>query len=145
MVLSLRALKNLNLCSQILDEYKKKYSLRLSGYTLSITRREKLLGCTKFMKKKICLNYNLLDLGSDDQIRNTIIHEIAHAVDITPKNFYKKRGGYHGHTWKVLMKNFGAKIECESPFYNYDYLLHKNYDFLSKEKLRRLNYSLSFK
>ena len=97
------------------------------------------------MKKKILLNYNLLDLGSEDQIRNTILHEIAHAVDITPNNYCKKRGGYHGSTWRTLMKKFGAKIECASSFYNYDYLQNKNYDSCTKNLLRKLNYSLSFK
>jgi len=145
MVLSLRAKKNLDICNNILDHYKKIFNKRLCGYTLSITRRDYLMGCTKFMKKKILLNYNLLDLGSDEQIKDTILHEIAHAVDITPRNFCNKRGGYHGPTWRTLMKQFGAKIESASSFYNYEYLQDKNYNFLTKEKLRKLNRSLSFK
>lgn len=138
MVLSKRAKYMFDACQNILYRHKLLYP-RLKDYKLTVTHRNKYLGLTKFLSKCILLNYNLLDLGSEKQIISTIFHEMAHALDLTQYNYNKKRGGYHGNTWKTWMKLFNFPCDHGGDFYNYNSLQIKDYGIKTKYKLRYLN------
>lgn len=62
-----------------------------------------------FYKKNIELNMNLLKLCSDEIIRNTILHEIAHALDVEDRGFSN-----HDQAWKIICIKIGCRLSTPS-------------------------------
>lgn len=60
-------------------------------------------GATHFRDKRITLSERLTFLNSEDQVRDTILHEIAHALAGPNEG--------HGKVWKVLAKSIGCSGE----------------------------------
>jgi predicted SprT family Zn-dependent metalloprotease len=123
-------------CKRVLEQEQKMYPC-LKPYRIFITRRKGILGTTKFLLNKIFLSYTLLDVGHFEQIRNTIYHEIAHAIDLKLVNYKRKRGGYHGTTWKQLAKKFNIRNEESGLLY--DCSIMGSYDAYSKDVVRIMN------
>lgn len=138
MVLSSLALTRLQKCQHVLTLYKKKFP-RLSTYTLHVTKRQNILGCTQFKNKRIYLRAEFLDLGSWKKIKDTLLHEIGHALDVTTHNILKKRGGFHGASWKAIGKIIGYDTTVLNNFFvSYNTTLKLN-DYSKKNIIRKLN------
>jgi hypothetical protein len=140
---SLRAQNMLLICKNKLEELKKIYP-RLNSYEIKITHRKEILGSTKFVKKIILLNYNLLDLGDFSQIKNTFYHEISHALDLTIDNYLNKRGGAHGITWQAYARKLNVKIEDSGILFDYKDLkpwdkCYADHTKKTKNRLRWIN------
>lgn len=62
--------------------------------------RSRTLGTCDYRAKTISLSRKLVAVNSEDEILDTILHEIAHAL--TPK-------AGHGLLWKVMAQSIGAR------------------------------------
>ncbi len=82
------------------------------GYTYGYSKRAKSrLGVCKFHSRRIELSYYLVTLNSDkiDVIKDTILHEIAHAIAYS---LYGRNGGLdHGPKWVNIAKQIGCDGE----------------------------------
>lgn len=80
-------------------------------------------GLCEHSKKRIALNRDFCENGEIEQILDTILHEIAHAL--TP-------GAKHGYAWKRKCLEIGAMPErC----YNGDYKVRNSNEFSAKYHL----------
>lgn len=69
-------------------------------WTFDFDNSKRRLGCCHWSDKKITLSRKLVELNNEDRVRNTILHEIAHAL--APRN----EG--HGLMWKRIAKQIGC-------------------------------------
>lgn len=81
-------------------------SLAHRGWTFGFDRARKRLGVCRIARKQITLSRHLTQTLPDEEVEDTIRHEIAHAID------YERRGkSNHDATWKRVAKRCGAKPE----------------------------------
>lgn len=79
----------------------------LAGWRFRYDLARRRFGCCIPSEKIIALSRPLVLLNSVEQVRDTILHEIAHAL--TP-------GDHHGAKWKAMCRRIGAKPErCFKP------------------------------
>lgn len=73
----------------------------LSEWTFAFNRRKRALGLCKFGARIIELSIYLVDRNEQEEVRETILHEIAHALV----------GPEHGHdaVWQAKAIEIGAK------------------------------------
>lgn len=74
----------------------------LTEWKLGWNRRKRAAGVCNYRRKAIELSVYWIRQASDDDIRNTLLHEIAHAL--TP-------GQKHNHVWRAKCRQIGAKPE----------------------------------
>jgi hypothetical protein len=60
-------------------------------------------GQCDYRRKNICLSSLLTLIASEDEVRDTVLHEIAHAL--TP-------GAKHGPIWKAAARRLGCRTEA---------------------------------
>jgi len=72
----------------------------LIGWRFAFDHARRRFGCCNFTRKTISLSRPLTLLNTEDEVRDTILHEIAHAL--TP------RAG-HGPAWRAMCVRIGAK------------------------------------
>ena len=75
----------------------------LEGWKFAFNRRKRALGLCRYGTKAIELSVYLVDANTTDEVRDTILHEIAHAL-VGP-------GHAHDATWKAKCAEVGAKPE----------------------------------
>ena len=75
----------------------------LEGWTFAFNRRKRALGLCRYTPKVIELSTYLVDANSTEEVRDTLLHEIAHALV----------GPGHGHdaVWKAKCAAVGARPE----------------------------------
>ena len=82
------------------------------GYRFEFDSAKRRFGCCFYVKKKITLSLPLcaenLD-KVDTRIKNTILHEIAHALCVEVLGIHEGRG--HGSNWKSIAKQIGCDGE----------------------------------
>ena len=71
----------------------------LTGWTTRLDHARRRFGCCNYTRKLITLSRPLVLLNDESQVRDTILHEIAHAL--TP-------GDGHGPRWKAKCREIGA-------------------------------------
>lgn len=78
----------------------------LNDWRLNLDRRKCAFGYCRPVAKIISLSEHLVGLNSEEQVTDTILHEIAHALDWI-------RNGKMGHdySWKRICIEIGAKPE----------------------------------
>jgi predicted SprT family Zn-dependent metalloprotease len=85
----------------------------LGHVPFELDRAKRRLGCTHYMfgcVEKITLSAHYVDLLGEDEIRDTILHEIAHAL--TPYT----EGDSHGAAWRAMARKIGATPKrCGTP------------------------------
>ena len=74
----------------------------LGGWTFMFDRSIKRFGACKPGQKVISLSWRLTLLNDVEQVRETVLHEIAHAL--TP-------GDGHGPKWKAMCRRLGIRPE----------------------------------
>lgn len=72
----------------------------LEGWNFEFDRAKKRFGCCNYTQKKISLSADLVSLNSEENVKNTIVHEIAHAIA-------GHRAG-HGKQWKEIVEKIGG-------------------------------------
>ncbi|HEX8525001.1 MAG TPA: SprT-like domain-containing protein [Tepidisphaeraceae bacterium] len=71
----------------------------LSGWTFRYDHARRRFGSCRYRAKVITLSKPLTFLNTEDQVRDTILHEIAHAL--APEDG-------HGAKWKAVCRQIGA-------------------------------------
>lgn len=79
----------------------------LADWTFGWDRAVRRNGACKFAKQTISLSYRITQLREESQVRNTILHEIAHAL-VGP-------GHGHGLVWWAKAKSIGCSGERCTP------------------------------
>jgi hypothetical protein len=76
------------------------YGLFDKGWDFQFDRAKRRFGCCNYTKKRITLSEPLTKLRTEQMVRNTILHEIAHALV----------GHEHGHNkvWKAKAIEIGC-------------------------------------
>lgn len=72
----------------------------LHGWTFAFDRAKRRFGCCDYDRRRISLSSHLVQLNSEDQVQDTILHEIAHAL--------AGRKAGHGKTWQQVAKAIGC-------------------------------------
>lgn len=67
-------------------------------YTFRFDRSKKRFGCCHITKKRITLSKALTELNGEEEVKNCVLHEIAHAL--TPYD-------NHNGNWKNMAKDIG--------------------------------------
>jgi predicted SprT family Zn-dependent metalloprotease len=76
----------------------------LRGWTLHWNSAKTQCGSCSYIRHRITLSRPITELNSEEQVRDTILHEIAHAL--TP-------GEGHGWAWKAKAREIGARpVRC---------------------------------
>lgn len=80
----------------------KAHGLLKRGWTFEFDSSEKRFGCCFRQQSKITVSKALVELNSEAEVQDVILHEIAHAL--TP-------GHKHDDHWKVVCLAIGARPE----------------------------------
>ena len=81
-----------------------------SGYTFHYNNHKRTFGLCKYMEKRIELSRVHTELEPEENVRNTILHEIAHSI-----------AGYengHNRVWRNIARSLGhttAPRACRAP------------------------------
>jgi predicted SprT family Zn-dependent metalloprotease len=76
----------------------------LTDWSFSYDHAKRRMGACHFSKKMITLSKHYVTRNDFANIEDTILHEIAHALD------HKKRGtSDHGPKWKAIARQIGCK------------------------------------
>ncbi|CAA9212541.1 MAG: hypothetical protein AVDCRST_MAG93-89 [uncultured Chloroflexia bacterium] len=84
------------LAQVLLDEH------ALYDWTFAFNRRRRAFGLCNFQKRTIYLSAALTQLNGDAEVRDTLLHEIAHAL-AGPK-------AGHGLAWRKVALAIGTKL-----------------------------------
>ena len=71
----------------------------LGGWSFRFDRARRRFGCCHMSKKVISLSFCMVELNSEEAVRDTILHEIAHAL--SPVHA-------HGKVWREKCIEIGA-------------------------------------
>lgn len=78
-----------------------KHGLIEKGWTFSFDRAKRRFGVCKYRTKNISLSTALTELNEEEQVKDTILHEIAHALAGSRAGHYAK--------WRYTAMSIGAK------------------------------------
>lgn len=90
----MRAEDTLRLARSLMDEH------GLTGWTAGLDRAVRRAGATHFADRRITLSRRLTAMYSEDQVRDVVLHEIAHAL-------VGARAG-HGPAWRREVVRIGG-------------------------------------
>jgi predicted SprT family Zn-dependent metalloprotease len=83
----------------LVNELMEKHGIKQQGWKFNFDNSRRRFGCCKYRLKVITLSKYLTYLNDEKEVRNTILHEIAHAL--TP-------GHHHDWVWKAKAKEIGC-------------------------------------
>jgi predicted SprT family Zn-dependent metalloprotease len=69
-------------------------------WAFQFDRSKVRFGKCDYMNRIISLSRHLVELNSEGEVRDTILHEIAHAI--------APRGSGHGQAWRVVARSIGC-------------------------------------
>jgi len=95
--LSARALQTVALARELLTAH------GLTGWSFRLNRSKVNLGLCRYGQRTIELSAFFVEENSDEAIRDTLLHEIAHAL--------AGRAAGHGPLWRAMCLRVGAKPE----------------------------------
>jgi predicted SprT family Zn-dependent metalloprotease len=85
--------------SQLAHELMRRHGL-MPAWAFAFDRSKARFGKCNYRKKQITLSKYLAELNGIDEVRDTILHEIAHAL--------APRGAGHGPAWQALARSIGC-------------------------------------
>jgi predicted SprT family Zn-dependent metalloprotease len=94
---------NLSQAQTLAVSLMKEHGIWQQGWRFEFDNAVKRFGVCKYRSKTIGLSAKLVGLNEQEQVKDTILHEIAHAI-----------AGYkagHGVEWKMVCIRIGAKPE----------------------------------
>jgi len=84
------------LATQLMD----KHGLLTNGWYFHFDSAKRRFGCCHYGHKRISLSRELVELNDEARVKNTILHEIAHAL--------VGRGHGHNHVWRAKAIEIGC-------------------------------------
>lgn len=93
---------NLHDAQALAVELMREHGLGGSGWSVGFDSARRRFGQCDYQNRRISLSRHLVELNDETQVRDTILHEIAHAL--TP-------GADHGWAWKQACVRIGANPE----------------------------------
>lgn len=95
---------NLYEASHLAKQLMHEHGLDVLGWTFGFDHARRRFGRCDYTHKRITLSRALTFLNSIDEVRDTVLHEIAHAL--TP-------GAGHGPRWRAMCQRIGARaVRC---------------------------------
>lgn len=91
---------NLHLAQHLARTLMNEHGLTARGWTFAFDHARRRFGCCNLTQRRITLSRPLTFLNTEAQVRDTLLHEIAHAL--TP-------GNGHGARWKAMCQRIGAR------------------------------------
>jgi predicted SprT family Zn-dependent metalloprotease len=82
-----------------------RYWYKFEGWSFAFDNAKRRCGATHFRTKTITLSRHFVRLNDEDEVRETILHEVAHVIAGQEGD----RG--HGDVWKYYARHLGAKPE----------------------------------
>lgn len=73
------------------------------GWQFKFDRAKRRFGLCSYKRQTISLSLHLTLLNDEEHVKDTIIHEIAHAL--------APRGAHHGPEWKAVARSLGHSGE----------------------------------
>ena len=94
---------NLAHAQQLAESLMAQHRLTAKGWSFEFDTAKRRFGCCNFSNKVISLSAPLTNANEEAQVKDTILHEIAHALV----------GSGHGHdsVWKAKCREIGCKDE----------------------------------
>ncbi len=90
---------NLYLAQSLANELMTLHNVRALGYTFKWHNRKHAAGTCSYSRKTIYLSKILTHYATDAEVKDTILHEIAHALT---------EGHGHDHVWVAKAKEIGC-------------------------------------
>lgn len=87
---------------KIAKELMQKHGLIYNGWKFDWLKHSSIAGLCDYTNKKVVLSLELTALNTESEVKDTLIHEIAHAL--TP-------GDGHGKRWKAKCIELGCRPE----------------------------------
>lgn len=87
------------------DELMERYWYKLGGWEFAFDNAKRRCGSTHFGPKLIKLSRHFVQLNGEAEVRETILHEIAHVIA------GQAGDAGHGRIWKGIARQIGAKPE----------------------------------
>jgi predicted SprT family Zn-dependent metalloprotease len=94
---------NLSTAQSLAISLMKKHNIWQQGWSFEFDNAFRRFGVCRYRNKIIGLSSRLVTLNNEEKVKDTILHEIAHAIA-------GHRAG-HGIEWKNVCTNIGAKPE----------------------------------
>lgn len=91
---------NLQEAKEFADASLKKHKLDIKGWRFEFDTATRRFGACFYSKKLITISTDLTELNSEEQVKDTILHEIAHALC--------KPEDHHNFTWETACMITGA-------------------------------------
>lgn len=99
----MKIIDTFKLATELMDQH----GLIEKGWSFDFDRAKRRFGYCSYKEKKISLSADLVELNDESHIKNTILHEIAHAI-AGPK-------AHHSRKWKYVAYQIGANpVRCYS-------------------------------
>jgi predicted SprT family Zn-dependent metalloprotease len=83
----------------------RQHGLAELGWKFRINSRKRAVGLCSYTSKTIHVSQHYIQLTPPEEITDTILHEIAHALSYTR---YGSKGRGHGFLWKQVCREIGA-------------------------------------
>jgi predicted SprT family Zn-dependent metalloprotease len=78
----------------------------LAGWRVELDRAKRRAGVCRFSKKTLGFSEHFILLNEHEEIEDTILHEIAHALE-----WERHQGKGHSSRWKAICREIGARPE----------------------------------
>jgi len=106
---------NIRTAREFTTQIIKEHGLNVLGWHFHLSHGKTRLGYCHYQLRRISISKYLIELGKDEEVIDTILHEIAHAL--TP-------GCKHNWTWQQVARQLGAKPRAQTHMLSYD-IQHK--------------------
>ena len=90
---------------QLAHRLMEEHSLTGRGWTFAFDRATQRLGACHYARRQITLSHTITERSDEQQVTQTLLHEVAHALLPVQRRDGKRIG--HGPEWKRLAREIG--------------------------------------